>query len=254
MHQALDDDDLLRPPVAVFFDLDHTLYDYDLAHRPAMLAMERRAIELHHVPPDAFRPAFDAARAATKARLGTAAASHSRLLYAQGLLEGVHDRPCLAAALDLERHYWSVFLDHATLFPGMRAVIDALGSHGVPRAIVSDLTTSIQFRKLLHFELEHSFEAVVTSEEAGADKPDPRMMALAAEKLGVSTDRRVWVIGDAVSKDGKAARQLPDAVFVHWADRVTRPAPEADVTTHDATDLLRWIERIPWQTPEDATP
>ena len=51
------------------------------------------------------------------------------------------------------------------LFPGVTNFLSLLRTNKVPLAIVTDLTSHIQLRKLTYFNLEESFDAVVTSEE-----------------------------------------------------------------------------------------
>ena len=50
-------------------------------------------------------------------------------------------------------------------------------------------------RKLTYFGLEDIFDAVVTSEEVGADKPDPRAFNLILKKLNLKNMNNVWMVG-----------------------------------------------------------
>ena len=57
------------------------------------------------------------------------------------------------------------------LFPGVREFLQQLKSIGIRTANITDLTAQIQFRKMVYFGLDEYFDYVVTSEEAGCDKP-----------------------------------------------------------------------------------
>ena len=65
---------------------------------------------------------------------------------------------------------------------------------------MTDLTSHIQMRKMTYFNLEETFDAFVTSEEIGADKPDYRNFELVLNKLSISNppQNSIWMIGDNV--------------------------------------------------------
>jgi putative hydrolase of the HAD superfamily len=67
-------------------------------------------------------------------------------------------------------------------------------------AIVTDLTAQIQFQKLRHLKFQNRFQAIVTSEEAGIEKPDARIFNLALNKLGCDA-ADACVVGDNWKKD-----------------------------------------------------
>ena len=102
----------------------------------------------------------------------------------------------LLIALDLEQTFWRTFLTNANLFPHTLDLINLLKSKKIPIAIVTDLTAHIQLRKLTYFGLHDIFDAVVTSEEAGLDKPDPSIFNLTLRKLKINSYDNVWMVGD----------------------------------------------------------
>jgi HAD superfamily hydrolase (TIGR01549 family) len=197
--------------VAVLFDLDNTLYAYDPAHAAGMAATRKKACALVGCTVESFEQVFAEAKRDVKAQLGSNGASHSRLLYFHRMLEilGMKSQPLLA--LDLEQTYWRTFLGSAKLFPDTKEFLDELRTAGVATALVTDLTTQIQFRKLIYFGLDHSFDYVVTSEEAGSEKPTAAPFVLIRRKLG---DLRgtIWMIGDNGHSDIAGAREHLSAV------------------------------------------
>ena len=62
-------------------------------------------------------------------------------------------------------------------------------------ANITDLTAQIQFRKLIYFGLDELFDYVVTSEEAGMDKPHKSAFELAIKKLNCRPEK-IIMIGD----------------------------------------------------------
>ena len=160
-----------RLPDAILFDTDNTLYPYAPAHAAAQRAVREKVVNTFSIKPDDFDKAFNDARQQVKTRLKHSAASHSRLLYMQRMLEIMGLGSQVLLALDFEQTYWRTFLSNAILFDEVKELLDDLRLLAIPTAIVTDLTAQIQFRKVVYFGLDHYFDYIVTSEEAGFDKP-----------------------------------------------------------------------------------
>lgn len=84
------------------------------------------------------------------------------------------------------------------------------------------------------------FELVVTAEEAGAYKPDPRPYRLALERMGLDASRVLFVAGSAHDVGG-AARVGMD---VYWANRGNVKAPSDATAILTSPDLLRLPELV----------
>ncbi len=231
----------LRAPRAIIFDTDNTLYAYDGPHAMATAATEAKAVRLLGADPDSVREAFLQAREEVKRQLGATASSHSRLLYFQRGIEILGRKTQLLITLDLEQTYWRTFLSHCELYPGVRDLLLNLRNRDIATAIITDLTSQIQFRKIVYFGLDDCFDYVVTSEEAGADKPDPAPFRLAIAKLGVEP-QDIWMIGDSVRCDVEGARDFGMTTLLR-VDRAgqRRGEPEADVVFDDFRELERFF-------------
>ena len=206
-------DAFLRLPDAVLFDTDNTLYPYTPAHHAAMGAVRAKAVRLFGITPEKFDQTFDDARRTIKERLNHTASSHSRLLYFQRMLELLGLGSQVLLALDLEQTYWRTFLTNAELFDGLKEFLDELRLAGIPTAIVTDLTAQIQFRKIVYFGLDQYFDHIVTSEEAGFDKPNEAPFRIAVEKMQPKGDC-IWMIGDNPVNDIRGAREAIGAVTI----------------------------------------
>ena len=194
-------------PQAVIFDTDNTLYPYTPPHKEATHAVEEKVEKLLGIKKVIFRSAFKEAREEIKIRLGNVASSHSRLLYMQRTIEKLEFGTRILTTLDLEQTYWRTFLSNCKLFPEVLDFIQLLKSKGVVTANITDLTAQIQFRKLVYFGLDEFFDYVVTSEEAGADKPDKRPFEVALEKLQLKPEN-IWMIGDNPRSDMVGAGEM----------------------------------------------
>ncbi len=192
---------------AIFFDLDDTLYAYEPCQAAAMSALfsflstrlDTEVKKIHH--------AFEDARAAIHARLPCVAAGHSRLLYAQECIEALLGRTDVALTVEAEECFWRVFLDAMELRPGVDAFLAETKQRGIVTAIVTDLTTQIQLRKIHRLGIGQSIDWLVTSEESGVEKPDPASFRLAAQKTGIPLDNTL-MIGESYAKDILPARTL----------------------------------------------
>lgn len=183
-------------PEAVLFDTDNTLYEYEPANSKAVKAVANKIKNLIGISEKIFFEKYIQAKNEVKMQLGKTASSHSRLLYFQRLLEILGFNSQILIALDLEQTFWRTFLENAPLFDGVKELFFMLKKEKIPIAIVTDLTSHIQLRKLTYFGLEDVFDAVVTSEEVGADKPDPKVFLLALNKLKLTKNNSIWMIGD----------------------------------------------------------
>lgn len=246
--------DIMSRPEAVIFDTDNTIYPYEPAHEKALRAAVEKASKLLGISVKRFQEAFDLARTEVKRRLGTTASSHSRLLYFQRAIEIVGMKTQLLATLDLEQTYWRTFLSAAQLFPGVVEFVQDLRSAGIKTAIVTDLTAQIQFRKIIYFGLDDYFDYVVTSEESGADKPDPAPFQIALQKLQVAPEN-CWMIGDCAHADISGARSLNIIALQkrHAGVVIARDGSIAHAVFDEFEDLRRLLRAKAWVRADFAT-
>ena len=200
-----------RLPAAILFDTDNTLYPYAPAHAAAQLAVREKVMLTLSLSGEDFDRAFQEARHQIKVRLKYTASSHNRLLYLQRMLEIMGLGSQVLLALDFEQTYWRTFLSNATLFDEVKELLDDIRMLAIPTTIVTDLTAQIQFRKVVYFGLDHYFDYIVTSEEAGFDKCHAAPFHIALEKMRPQGDC-IWMIGDNPINDIREARREINAV------------------------------------------
>jgi len=209
-------------PEAFLFDTDNTLYPYKPAHTLAQNAVRDKVVSTFSITPEEFDRAFKEARNHVKTRLQNTASSHSRLLYMQRMLEIMGLGSQVLLALDFEQTYWRTFLSNAILFDDVKELLDDIRLLGIPIAIVTDLTAQIQFRKVVYFGLDHYIDYVVTSEEAGFDKPHEAPFNIALEKMQTKGDR-IWMIGDNPINDILGANKCINATTLQ---KISSDTPE----------------------------
>lgn len=235
-----------RLPDAFLFDTDNTLYPYDPAHAAAQKAVREKVMKTFSISQVDFDRAFNEARTQVKKRLNRTASSHSRLLYLQRMLEIMGLGSQVLLALDFEQTYWRTFLSNAVLFDGVKELLDDIRLLGIPTAIVTDLTAQIQFRKVVYFGLDNSFDYIVTSEEAGFDKPHEAPFQIALEKMRPKGDC-IWMIGDNPVNDIGGAKGKINAVTlqkIHAGVEVGTGINIPDAAFNDFGQLQAMIKRL----------
>lgn len=220
---------------AVIFDLDNTLYSYDRAHAAAWAALCRLAREDLGLEEERFRALHDEASRVLTRRCGGGPAIHNRLIRFQILLElaglPIGGAPALADC------YWRTLLAHLEPEPGAAETLQILRAMGLRIGVGTNMTADRQFEKLRRLGLQPYVEFLVTSEEINAEKPDPRLFGLCAEKAGVPP-RDCAFVGDSLQKDALAARAAGmRGIWYH-------PAP-LPATAPEDVPVLRSLQELP---------
>jgi len=188
----------------ILLDLDNTVYTYNESHEPALEAALRHLSSICHLSIGDLAEKYDLARANVKVRTKGSAASHNRLLYFQNMCEMLKIAP-YELAIALDETYWLTYFKHMEIRPGFDQFLRTIKP--LPIVIVTDLTVQIQIQKIIHLGLQEHITALVTSEEAGFDKPHPEIFMLAANKIGMEP-KDLCMIGDSWEKDILGALQF----------------------------------------------
>ncbi len=198
-------------PELVVFDLDNTFYDYESAHKVAFFALLENA-QIFSSKDSA--KVYEKAKSRVKFRLGDTASSHSRLLYLSEYFAIQKIQFNSSEILRLEALYWDTFLSEMVAFPNSIKFVNDLLSKEIDCALVTDLTSSIQYKKIEHLHLVNRFQYVVTSEEAGGDKATARPWNLLDERADLRRYSSVWYIGDSKFDLNPTMRRSQDAGFL----------------------------------------
>lgn len=186
---------------AVLFDLDNTLYEYAPCNRAGKDTAHQAARERgYDLDREVFEALYQAGRQETKRDTETTAAAHRRLLYFKHGLRERFDAAPPDDVLALAEAYWSGYLERMTPFEGLDRMLSALASADVAVAITTNLTTRTQYRKLRELGVADRLDALVTSEEAGREKPATVMFTLPLARLDCPPSRAA-LVGDEPATD-----------------------------------------------------
>lgn len=233
-------------PDAIFLDIDNTIYDYELAHSFALAAVKTKALKTFSISEKEFDNAFSEAKIQVKSNLKNTAASHNRLLYMQRMLEIIGLKSQILLSLDFEQTYWRNFFVNATLFENVLEFLDEIRLLNIPLIAITDLTAQIQFRKIIYFGLDNYFDYVVTSEEAGIEKPNESIFQLAIQKINIDKPK-IWMIGDNLEKDIIGAKLSVNAITLqkkHTGVEIEKDAKHTDLIFDSFSDIRNLLKGI----------
>ena len=196
---------MLAPVRAVIFDLDDTLFDHGGSVRTALTTwlpqvpaadlpqLTRAWFDLEHVHYESWRAghiSFDEQR---RRRIRDFWLHLGRQLAPHDDLDSL-----FASYLTHYEHAWQAFDD-------ARPALVELNGLGFLTAVLTNGSTAQQNAKVDRIGLRARLCAVITSEELGVAKPDPRCYLSACEQLGVEPSQALHV-GDRDDLDVLSAR------------------------------------------------
>ena len=230
-------------PELVLFDLDGTLYDYYTAHKAAIEAVKALVETQFELKAVDFERYFSDARTRVKDDLGAVPAARNRLLYFKTMFELMGLGSSVLNAMNCECVYWNTFVQNSTLFDGVTELIEELRLRKVPKVLITNQMTAPQFKKLVYFDLEDSFDLVVTSEHVGVEKPAKKIFDAAILPFEVESSK-IWMFGDDMSADIKGAQQnLGCVTFLKQNQRSLRSlsACKPDVIFENYADIVKLL-------------
>lgn len=179
----------MKLPRAILFDLDGTLSD-SLPDIAWALNEARAAHALARVSIDSVRSWVGSGAAVLVTR-------------SMGLRDETDPRvaPVLSTFLSIYEKHAD---DRSRLYPGALDLLHNLRARGVRLAVVTNKPREACLALLRGLRVLDAFDAVMTPEDAGVRKPDPRFMLAALERLGVEP-KDALVVGDGV-QDVEAAK------------------------------------------------
>mgnify|MGYP003327531257 CR=1 FL=1 len=183
----------------VILDLDGTLYDYESVNKMVLEDLYTYASNLLGISGKEFKHAYLWGRDETKKIISNCASVHNRLLYCQHALELLNINS-MKYSYNLYNFYWDKFIDKIELYSGVEEFFQRLKNNGIIISICTDMTAEIQHRKIQKLGVEEYIDFIVSSEEAGQEKPSEVMFDLCLKKMKLNKSD-VIMLGDSYKKD-----------------------------------------------------
>ena len=229
---------------AVFFDLDDTLYSsFKACDAYAYGQLAAWAEDELGVSGAAFTEAYRVNRHRLGRQQPSMPPVHDRVLFAQGALERM-GLNAVRYARKAHRVYWDAVISQMEIRPGVTALLDDLAQAGVKTAVCTDMMADIQMEKLEYLGLADRITYLVSSEEAGMDKPGAPIFWLALQKCGCLPGEAVMV-GDNFRHDVQGATDVGiGGVWLNWTHLPRPEDSRAYIEAHtfeQAADYIRTL-------------
>jgi len=213
---------------AVLFDLDDTLFDHWSCTREALSALRERYAAFGVMPLEAFEAEHGhlLEELHLKVLAGRLTVDDARIERFRRLFghpgETVDDRLAQAAAST----YREAYVSHWRPVAGALALLAAARERAAIGVVTNNIASE-QRQKIDACGFSPYLDTVVTSEEAGVAKPDPRIFEIAIGRLGRPREETVMV-GDAWATDVAGARAA--GLRAIWFNRFGAASPDPSVS------------------------
>ncbi len=217
----------------LFFDLDHTLWDFDLNAKNAITDLYSE-FDLHTTVTDDFEDFY------------SKYIFHNKILwerYQKGfisvdelkwkrmwrtLLEYKIGNETLAKALSAR--FLEILPTKKEMFPYTVEILNYLSGKNYKLHLITNGFEKTQWQKLRNSNIDHFFTHVITSEASNAAKPDKEIFEYALQKANATIVDSI-MIGDNVEADIQGAINIGmDNIFVNHISATTSINPTYTIT------------------------
>jgi putative hydrolase of the HAD superfamily len=190
----------------LFFDLDHTLWDFDKNSR---LAYQRIFEEYQlHLSIDTFIKIYEPLNLQFWRKYRNNEINKEELRYQR--LKTAFDACDFEISDDHINTFADLYIEYLSvnnhLFDGCIELLEHLDGNYELHCITNGFI-EIQDKKLINSKLKPFFNTILTAEEAGTKKPDPKIFELAMKRAGATAGNSV-MIGDSYEADIMGAHQV----------------------------------------------
>lgn len=194
--EIVEKDEMVLKYDVLLFDLDDTLFDFNETERNA-LTKTFQAVDL----PNGYMDHIDSYKAISsvlwddleqgRITLSTLKVDRFKRLFSANDLH--FDAEVFAQT------YIDNLGQEVHVMDDVEKMIDRVSNHRL--AVLTNGFKEAQHARIARSPLRDSFEAVITSEEAGSQKPQRAIFDYTFEKLQITDKSRVLMVGDSLSSD-----------------------------------------------------
>lgn len=130
-----------------------------------------------------------------------------------------------------------------TLYPRVNQTLMELMKMGIKLTVLSDAPKMEVWLRIVSLGLHHYFDEIITSEDFGVKKPDPKPFKKALEVLGTKPEE-TFMIGDWPDRDVKGAKAAGiRAVWAKYGDTFGTKESGAEFDVNDIYELVGIIKK-----------
>jgi len=178
----------------IIFDLDNTLYNYDICHTVAMNAVYYNISS--EISRENFLKMYDDIDKSHKILTVNTASSHNKLIKFKQLFEMLSIKNIDSA----NNIYWNAFYSNMKLNTGVLEFLEWNKKLGINIGILTDYETKYQLEKIHKLDIYNYINCIVTSEEIGCEKPSVHAFNYILMKMNANRNETI-MIGDNFEKD-----------------------------------------------------
>ncbi len=123
---------------------------------------------------------------------------------------GIHDEDVFDRCSEI---YRTTKLENIELYSGVRDVLEELRKRDIKIGLVTDAESDDAIDRLKKVNLLDSFDTIVTFDETGKKKPDPKPFLRCLDEMGLEPEE-VFLIGDSLDRDVVPGKEI-GMVTVH---------------------------------------
>ena len=223
----------------VILDIDDTLYEW-AALDPVIVREYMAPYVKEHfgwTAEDYYRRLYEVTDELV-AFQGTTGDCRDRIIRYQMMAEeaGLPPEPY---AYDMYHLYWDHILERIVPYEGTEELLKELKARGIRLGICSDNTAELQFKKLRILGVGAYFDFVVTSAEAGLEKPSMRIFERVLQKAGCAPEECLFV-GDVYEKDVLGPEKA--GMRALWFNNENKPAIDGVTEIKSLSEVLEHLE------------
>lgn len=222
----------------IFFDLDHTLWDFDLNSKLAY----KQIFKEHELALDLekFITIYEPLNLEFWRKFRENKITKEELRYQR--LKTAFDACNFQVSDDQINLFADLYIEYLPnnnhLFPGCIELLDALKDNYQLHLITNGFN-EVQENKVVKAGLKDYFELILTAEAAGIKKPAPEIFHIALERTGATIEDSI-MIGDSYAADILGARGV--GLPTIWFHTTDQDIPKDEVVVHELLDILNYLE------------
>lgn len=223
----------------LFFDLDHTLWDFDRNSKLAygsIFEAEKLNLSL-----DLFIEKYEPLNLEFWRRFRESEITKEQLRYQR--LKASFDACEFEVSDESINRMADLYLQHLPnhnhLFPNCIEVLDLL-KNDYQLHLITNGFDEVQSHKVNNSGLKNYFPYMLTAETAGIKKPDPRIFQRALKDTGATPENSV-MIGDSYEADILGARRA--GLRTIWFRTTQEEIPEGEMVVQDLADIYSLLSR-----------
>ena len=225
----------------LFFDLDHTIWDFEMNSKETLLDLHHKfqLAEKGITDFDAFFELYSIHNHRLWDRYTKGFIKQEELRWKRiylSLLDYKIADEKLSRAMSFE--YLDILPNKKNLFPYTIEILEYLKSKGYQMHLITNGFESVQFKKIENSNLAIYFKEVITSEASNSLKPNKEIFEFAMQKANAKLNESI-MIGDNEAADIQGAINIGmDSVFVNHIHAIPN-VPATYTITH-----LKELENI----------